>query len=268
MVSVGDRAAALLGGRLDSARPLQGGDLSEVVRLRMDDGRTAVAKTGPAARAEAEMLAAISDTGAPAPAVLAVSDDLLVMADLGAATGLDRAWGALGAALRKLHDDRGTRYGWPRDHAFGHVPIPNAPADSWPAFWAERRLLPSVPHLPADLARRVEALAARLPELLPARPVAALLHGDLWTGNVMARGETVTGLIDPACYRGHGEVDLAMLSLFGRPGPAFRAAYGPPEAGEDARRPLYQLWPALVHLRLFGGGYRALVESCLRAAGA
>ena len=268
MVSVGDRAAALLGGRLDSARPLQGGDLSEVVRLRLDDGRTAVAKTGPAARAEADMLSAVAAAGAPAPAVLAVSDDLLVMADLGDGTGLDRAWGALGAALRELHDDRGAQYGWPHDHAFGPVPIANAPADTWPAFWSERRLLPCVPHLPSDLARRVEALAARLPELLPARPPAALLHGDLWTGNVMARGDAVTGLIDPACYRGHAEVDLAMLSLFGRPGPAFRAAYGPPEAGEDARRQLYQLWPALVHLRLFGSGYRALVERCLRAAGA
>ncbi len=266
------RAAALLGAEVAEARPLHGGDLSEVVRLRLADGRSAVAKsvarTGPTARAEAEMLEAIAAAGAPAPAVLAVDDDVLVMEDLGDETGLSDAWGALGAALATLHADTGDAYGWPRDHAFGPVAIPNAPADSWPDFWAERRLLPAVPHLPAPLSRRVEMLAARLPDLLPERPPAALLHGDLWTGNVMARGTRLLGLIDPACYRGHAEVDLAMLHLFGQPGPAFRDAYGPPEPGEQARRPVYTLWPALVHLRLFGSSYRGLVEGCLDAAGA
>jgi fructosamine-3-kinase len=261
-------AAALIGAELAEARPLQGGDLSQVIRIVTTDGRTAVAKTGPTARAEAGMLAAIRATGAPAPEVLAVADDLLVMADLGADDGPGGAWADLGRALATLHATTGAAYGWPKDHAFGAVAILNAAADEWPAFWAERRLLPSLPHLPGDLARRVEALAARLPDLLPGRPPAALLHGDLWVGNVMAREGRVTGLIDPACYHGHAEVDLAMLGLFGRPGPAFREAYGAPEPGCEARRPVYRLWPALVHLRLFGGGYRGLVERCLSDAGA
>ena len=77
----------------------------------------------------------------------------------------------------------------------------------------------------------------------------------------------MTGLIDPACYWGHAEVDLAMLDLFGRPGPGFREAYGAPEPGEAERAPLYKLWPALVHLRLFGRSYRGMVEGFLEAAG-
>jgi len=266
-VSVGARAAALAGGEVSGTRPLHGGDLSDVLRVQLADGRTVVAKTGPSARTEAAMLEAIAATGAPAPAVLAAEDDLLVLEDLGEETGLANAWGDLGAALRRLHADTGDSYGWPCDHAFGAVPIPNAPESTWPDFWARRRLLPSVAHLPPALARRVETLASRLPELLPDRPPAALLHGDLWTGNVMARGTRVVGLIDPACYRGHVEVDLAMLSLFGRPGPAFAEVYGPPEAGAGDRLPIYKLWPALVHLRLFGAGYRGLVEGCLDAAG-
>jgi len=84
---------------------------------------------------------------------------------------------------------------------------------------------------------------------------------------VLAEGAQVTALIDPACYFGPGEVDLAMLALFDRPGSEFRAGYGPPEPGEADRRPLYQLWPALVHLRLFGSGDRALVERLLGAVG-
>lgn len=259
------RAADLLGAELAGSRMLQGGDLSAVLRITLTDGRTAVAKAGPTARAEAAMLDAIRAAGAPAPQVLAVAGDLLVLQDLGQDQGIAGVWADLGHVLRRLHAVTGPGYGWPQDHRFGPVEIPNAPLPDWPEFWAARRLLPSCPHLPADLARRVETLARRLPDLLPTRPAPALLHGDLWVGNVMAQGARVTGLIDPACYHGDAEVDLAMLSLFARPGAAFHAAYGAtPDAG---RRPIYQLWPALVHLRLFGGGYRGLVDACLTDAG-
>ena len=257
------RAADLLGGGLRSARTLQGGDLSEVVRLEVLDGRCAVAKTAPGATAEAGMLRALDAAGVPVPGVLAVAEGLLVLEDLGPSGGLQGAWGDLGAVLRRLHGVRGPGYGWGCDYAFGPVPIANAPCDDWPTFWAERRLLPFCAHLPAPLARRVEALALRLPEALPRHPAPALLHGDLWTGNILARGGRVVGLIDPACHHGHAEVDLAMLRLFGQPGPAFEDAYGAPEPGAAERRPIYQLWPALVHLRLFGAAYLGLVERCL-----
>jgi fructosamine-3-kinase len=118
------------------------------------------------------------------------------------------------------------------------------------------------------LARRVEALAADLHNRLPARPAPALLHGDLWGGNILAAGDRVSGLIDPACYYGHAEVDLAMLGLFDQPGAAFTEAYGAPEPGHDERSAIYRLWPALVHLRLFGPGYRPMVDRLLDAIGA
>ena len=263
MTPLAGAAAGLLGVAVTGAERLHGGDLSDVLRLHLADGRTAVAKSGPLARGEAEMLRAIAAAGAPAPEVLAAGDGVLVLEDLGRDEGPGAAWADLGAALRRLHGSLGTGYGWPADHALGPVAIPNAPAPDWPAFWAERRLLPNCRHIAPDLARRVEALARRLPELLPADPPPSLLHGDLWSGNVMARGGRVTGLIDPACCFGDAEVDLAMLSLFGRPGPAFRRAYGATRPGAETRRPIYQLWPALVHLRLFGAGYRGLVERCL-----
>ena len=120
--------------------------------------------------------------------------------------------------------------------------------------------------LPVDLVRRVERLAADLPERLPARPIPALLHGDLWTGNVLVDGPRVAALIDPACYRGHAEVDLAMPTLFGASGAAFWDAY-PVAPGWAERRPIYRLWPAIVHLLLFGEGYRSLVGRSLREAG-
>ncbi len=209
------------------------------------------------------MLRAIRATGAPAPDVVAVGESLLLLKDLGPDDGPARAWSDLGHSLRKLHAHTAETYGWSRDHAFGTVDIPNTPTTDWPEFWTKRRLLPSCPHIAPDLARRVETLASRIGEYLPPKPLASLLHGDLWTGNIMAQGSRVTGLIDPSCYYGHAEVDLAMLSLFGTPGPAFETSYGKLEEGHHQRRPIYQLWPALVHLRLFGSGYRSLVERCL-----
>lgn len=261
------RAAALLGGDLRAARPLHGGDLSEVVRLELADGRSVVAKFGDTACAEARMLRAIASAGVPAPEVLAVSGELLVMSDLGADEGPAVAWSDLGHVLARLHGCAGAGYGWPRDHAFGSVAISNAPSPDWPAFWAERRLLPMCSQIAPDLARRVERLAALLTDLLPRAPTPALLHGDLWSGNIMARAGRVTGLIDPACYHGHGEVDLAMLCLFAQPSADFDRAYGALASGADERRPVYQLWPALVHLSLFGAAYRGLVERFLREAG-
>jgi len=213
------------------------------------------------------MLGAIAASFAPAPAVLAVSDVALVL-DVARSDGnFGAAWGSLGVALARLHAVRGTRYGWDADYAFGAVPIENGWADDWPAFWAARRLTVHVPHLPAALARRVAALVQALPNLLPLRPPPSLLHGDLWGGNVLVAGGEVSGLIDPACYFGHAEVDIAMLGLFDRPSPAFFASYGALAPGATTRLATYRLWPALVHLRLFGDGYRPMVERFLDEIG-
>jgi fructosamine-3-kinase len=213
------------------------------------------------------MLAAIQGCGVPAPAVLAMSDRVLVLEERPHDGRLGDAWADLGRCLGRLHGCTGQRYGWEADYAFGSLAIPNRWQDHWPSFWAERRLLPHLSHLPPTLARRLEALATDLPHRLPARPPASLLHGDMWGGNVLVADGRVTGLIDPACYYGHSEVDLAMLGLFDRPTAVFQAAYGPLEPGAGERLMIYRLWPALVHLRLFGAGYRALVEGILDALG-
>lgn len=263
MTGVRDVVSDLLGVAIYRWRRLAGGDLSAVARLHTEDGRSFVAKAGSAMRVEAEMLDALARAGAPVPKVIAASDTVLILEDLGDDAGPANAWADLGRVLKRLHATTGPAPGWSCDHAFGPVAIANATTADWPSFWADRRLLPMCPECPTDLARRIETLARRLPDRLPARPHLSLLHGDLWTGNVMARGGKITGLIDPACYFGHAEVDLAMLTLFGRPGPGFWSTYGAMEPDADVRRPIYQLWPALVHLRLFGGAYRGLVEQCL-----
>lgn len=249
-----------------SASPLHGGDLSEVMRIDLSDGSALAVKRGPRVATEAAMLHAMASAGAPVPQVLHLAGDVMCLEWLDETAPSATGWRALGAGLRALHAVHGPGYGWPEDYAFGKVRIPNATADTWPRFWAERRLLPFLPALPPAMARRIEALARALPERLPATPPPALLHGDLWTGNAVFSGDRAF-MIDPASYFGDAEVDLAMLDLFGAPAPEFREAYGPQAPGREARRPIYQLFPALVHYRLFGAAYQGLVARLIAAAG-
>jgi fructosamine-3-kinase len=110
---------------------------------------------------------------------------------------------------------------------------------------------------------RIARLAELMPELLPADPSAALLHGDLWSGNILVKNGRLAAFIDPACYYGDAEVDLAMLALFDTPPDAFWDAYGNLEEGWETRRTVYQLFPALVHFRLFGPTYAGMVDRLL-----
>lgn len=213
------------------------------------------------------MLRAIAAAPAPAPAVLGVDDTILALEFIDGTGPPGFAWADLGERLACVHAVTGPDYGWPENYAFADLAIDNAACDTWPAFYAERRLMVHAPHIQPDLARRVERLARMIGDHLPRHPRATLLHGDLWGGNVLARGSRIAAFIDPACIFGHTEIDIAMLSLFDTPGAEFPAAYGAPEPGAAARRPIYLLWPALVHLRLFGGHYRRMVEDFLAAAG-
>lgn len=266
-MTLAERGALLLDGELVRSEGIAGGDLSEVVEIELSDGRKAVVKAGPRPAAEARMLTAMRDAGAPAPAVLACDAATLVIERLARGGRLDEAWQDLGGVLARLHGATGPAYGWHSDYAFGPVAIENEWADDWPRFWGDRRLRSQARHLPRELAQRVTALADTLQERLPSHPEPSLLHGDLWSGNVLTAQGRISGLIDPACYFGHREVDFAMLRLFGQPDGSLFDAYGALEPGHAERLPIYQLWPALVHLRLFGSGYRPMVERMLSAAG-
>ena len=135
MTDLAQIGAALLGGVLVRSRALGGGDLSQIVRIELADGRVAIVKNGPAPRVEAGMLTALAAAGAPAPRVLAASADALAMAELPAGGSLAAAFADLGAVLARLHATTGPHYGWSCDYAFGPVAIENAAAGDWPSFW-------------------------------------------------------------------------------------------------------------------------------------
>ncbi len=255
----------LTGRRPAGASPLSGGSLSSVWRVEIPGGEPLIAKTGPGLQREAGMLSAIRASGAPAPNVVAVTDGLLLMSALPAGGAAD--WPGLGGAMATLHACTGERFGWHEDHAFASVEIPNRESDDWVSFWRDRRLLEPAAALDPAFRSRLEQLSGDLENRLPARPVPALLHGDLWGGNVVFGAGGISGFIDPACYFGHAEVDIAMLRLFDSPPCELFDAYGGLEPGADERLPIYQLWPAIVHVRLFGSGYHGLLDRLLAALG-
>ena len=110
------------------------------------------------------------------------------------------------------------------------------------------------------------ALAGRLDGLLPPDGP-SLVHGDLWWGNVLWGADRRPWLIDPSVRGGYPEEDLAMLALFGAVPDALRRAYAearPLAEGWEDRVGLFQLVPLLVHVVLFGGGYRGQAEAIIR----
>lgn len=269
MTAFSQRVAGLAGIAEDRLRRLAGGDLSEVLLVPRDEGAPLVAKSGPSLATEAAMLRALAAAGMPVPAVEAEYADVLLIAHV-ENDGLfsPHVWADIGARLRALHGRTAARYGWPADYALGTVALDNRESDDWPAFWGGQRLAAAASLLDRPWRARVDALAARLPELLPPAPPPAFLHGDLWTGNILVQSGRLAALVDPACYHGHAEVDLAMLRLFDSPPDAFWESYGAPDEGAEERLAIYQLFPALVHLRLFGATYAPMVDRLLGAAGA
>jgi len=262
-----EEIARLTGSPVISSRKLEGGDLGGATRLDLADGRRIVAKQGPGVATEGAMLAALREAGAPAPLVLHCAGELLLMEHVEAPAAASSArWRDLACVLERLHAPAERLYGWRVDYRFGPVAIINGEGDNWVRFWGENRLAVHAPHVGPVTRRRIEALAARLGDLIPDHPPASLLHGDLWGGNILYAQDGVAALIDPACYYGHREVDIAMLTLFDHPPAAFFEQLSlKPDWRE--RLPVYRLWPLLVHLRLFGEAYRGSVDRALTACG-
>lgn len=256
-----------------------GGDISEVYRVERRDGSCCAVKTRPGAppeffAAEAFGLDWLSQTQTlRVPQVVCLSRDFLALEWLDSAipvTDFDRR---LGLGLAALHRYPAGKAGGVGPNFIGSLAQDNQPCDSWANFYVERRLRPQLEMAlqkglaPPGWRQRFERLYQALPGWLPDEPLSRL-HGDLWNGNHMVGPLGEPCLVDPSVYVGHREVDLAMMRLFGGFGPEVWQAYQeafPLSEGHQERVALYQLYPLLVHLNLFGSGYRPALENTLRS---
>ncbi|MBA3390755.1 MAG: fructosamine kinase family protein [Rubrobacter sp.] len=273
-----------LGERLLSARPLGGGCIGEVYRAEVEDGTTLVAKVDRDGKShlerEAYMLRYLRErTDLPVPEVYYSSEILLLMEFVDGNSNFSvEAEHHAAELLAGLHGITADCYGHERDTLIGSLDQPNPWTESWVDFFRDHRLLylANVAHkadrLPSEDLRRIERLAERLDEMIGEPNPPALIHGDAWSANVLAKGDRITAFLDPAIYHADPEMELAFISLFNSFGDSFFERYQEIRAIKpgffETRRDLYNLYPLLVHAYFFGGGYLGSVRSTLDRFGA
>lgn len=215
------------------------------------------------------------ETALPVPTLHHATADLLVM-DFIAADGRGGAEAEARTArhLATLHGLSAEAFGFERDTVIGGLPQPNAWSRDWCAFFRDRRLLfmgykaHEAGRLPLETLGGLERLCGRLEGYIDHDPAPALIHGDIWAGNVLYHQGRVAAYIDPALYFADAEIELAFIELFSTFGPGFFATYGalrPISPDYRAvRRDIYNLYPLLVHSMLFGGGYSDRVAAIVQ----
>ncbi|HOU40825.1 MAG TPA: fructosamine kinase family protein [Promineifilum sp.] len=277
------QVAAAAGSPVTDIAPLGGGCVSAVYDVRLGDGRHVVAKVDESRSdtlaTEGFMLRYLAaQTALPVPAVVAEGSGVLLTEYIEGDSRFDGAAEADAAErLAALHALTAPTFGFERDTLIGGLRQPNNPTAVWLDFFAEQRLIfmagqaTRAGRLPAATRARVERLAGHLDRWLVEPAAPSLIHGDVWTTNVLARGGRITAFLDPAIYFADAEIELAFVGLFGTFGRAFYQRYHalrPLAPGFfEERRDLYNLYPLLVHVRLFGGSYAGQVERVLAGYG-
>jgi len=177
-------------------------------------------------------------------------------------------WENFGCSLAKLHKDTSELFGLDHDNYIGSLPQSNKQHDNWIDFFILERLEPQIrmAGISGGISKKFNCLFNVLGEIFPDEPP-ALLHGDLWSGNYTTAPNGKACIIDPAVYYGHREMDIAMTRLFGGFSEQFYDAYNaehPLENGWEDRLDICNLYPLMVHVNLFGGGYLSQVQHILR----
>lgn len=272
---------------------LSGGDINKAYALTLNTGdkifMKANAKNNAAFfTAEAAGLTAIASTKAiSTPKILCTGTDdgedvgysFLLLEYIKSSGKIKTYWETFAQELAAMHKadvckvasgDAGRAFGFFQDNFIGARPQKNTPSASWISFFREQRLTPQFKAADSYFIKEDRAKITKLLDNLdrfliePEQP--SLLHGDLWSGNVMCGSDGKAMLIDPACYIGHHEADLAMTELFGGFPQSFYDAYKeafPLQPGYEERRDLYNLYQLLNHLNLFGPTYLEPVLSII-----
>jgi fructosamine-3-kinase len=245
--------------------------VGEVYAATLADGSQVVVKVDrraePQLAIEGMMLRYLAETSAlPVPNVYHSEPALLIMQFLpGHSRFDDRAEAHAAELLAQLHDISADAYGFQADTLIGLLPQPNPWNTDWIDFFATQRLLHlgqiavQMDRMPVAMLHRLEALCRRLDEFIDAPPASSLVHGDVWSSNLLVQDSRVTGVLDPAIYYGHPEVELAYIFLFHSFGQPFLQRYHslrPIAPGFfEERIHVYQIYPLLSHVCHFGGHY-------------
>ena len=258
--------------------PVSGGCISEAWQVRTTE-ETVFVKLSKGLlpgmlSAEAQGLHELAKSGAiRVPEVIRLTEDFLVLEFIPTAINPPSDfWSKLGRQLANLHAYSQKIPGFQQDNFIGRSPQKNHCNGNWKEFFWQRRLLPQwelavqrgIPNTTKPLWQQLEILWPA--PLEGSSTQASLLHGDLWSGNVLVSNNGEPVVIDPAVYYGDAEADLSLTYLFGGFSASFYQAYHeirPKSEGFARRQKVYQLYHLLNHFNLFGKSYTQSVESCL-----
>ena len=181
-------------------------------------------------------------------------------------------WTDFGTKLANLHRNTIDYFGLDTDNYIGSRVQSNKKHQDFIEFFIEERIEPQLEkarnkgEFSQSDTRYFNSLYKSLHNIFPFEKP-ALIHGDLWSGNFMITNDGSPCLIDPAVYYGHREADIAMTQLFGGFQPEFYHAYNlewPMEKDWQKRIDIFNLYPLLVHVNLFGGSYASQVMRIIR----
>ena len=270
---------AVLSRPIQGLLPVTGGCISEAWQVRTAE-KTVFVKLSKGLllgmlAAEAGGLHELAQSGAiRVPEVIRLTEDFLILEFIPTAINPPTDfWSKLGWQLANLHAYSQKIPGFHKDNFIGRSPQKNHCAGSWKEFFWQRRLLPQWEMaLQRGIPNTIKLHWQQLEILWPAplegsSPLASLLHGDLWSGNVLVCNNGDPVVIDPAVYYGDAEADLSLTYLFGGFPTSLYQAYHeirPKCEGFVRRQKVYQLYHLLNHFNLFGNSYTQSVESCLR----
>jgi fructosamine-3-kinase len=277
------RISAAVGETVIDVESLGGGCVSEVYLVRLSSDEQLVVKLDEKREAglvtEAKMLLYLANhSQLPVPQVRYSSENILVMEYIsGASRFSEDAEQHAAELLCTLHSLSLPTYGFEYDTLIGGLHQPNPNYTSWIDFFRDQRLLYMgkeghlTGRLPGELLKRLEKFSGGLHKWLSEPPGPSLIHGDVWTTNVLAEGKRIKAFLDPAIYYADPEIELAFITLFNTFSARFFKRYQeirPISAGFfEERRDIYNLYPLLVHVRLFGGSYTSAVDRILRRFG-
>jgi fructosamine-3-kinase len=177
-------------------------------------------------------------------------------------------WEELAQGLAKLHQKTASRFGLKEDNYIAVLPQINKVCAQWSEFFIEHRIEKMLQMalnrglIDTDFLEKFRSIYNKISAIFP-NEKPSLIHGDLWSGNVLVNGEGNPAIIDPAVYFGQREMDLAFSKLFGGFSDRFYSAYEeafPTPPGFLDRIEVYNLYPLLVHLNLFGKTYLSPIE--------
>jgi fructosamine-3-kinase len=180
-------------------------------------------------------------------------------------------WEDFAVKLANIHMQKNKYFGFEFDNYIGSLSQSNNYKDNWSDFFIEERLVPMIKmardsnKISSVLVNKFNNFFKKIDEIFPDEQP-SLLHGDLWNGNFMVNENGYVCFIDPAVYFGFREMDIAMSKLFGGFDSKFYETYNEyyqMEKGWEVRLDYCNLYPLLVHVNLFGGGYINSVERIL-----